>query len=47
LADFMNLHVPAWMSQELELSGAFLSAVGLKAPVLRPEQALLIEVTRV
>jgi alpha-galactosidase len=46
-ADFMNLHVPAWMSQELELSGAFLSAVGLKAPVLRPEQALLIEVNRV
>ena len=46
-ADFMNLHLPAWMSQELELSGAFLSAVGLKAPVLRPEQALLIEVTRV
>ena len=46
-SDFMNLHLPAWMSQELELSGAFLSAVGLKAPVLRPEQALLIEVTRV
>jgi alpha-galactosidase len=46
-AEFMNLHVPAWMSQELELTGAFLSAVGLKAPVLRPEQALLIEATRV
>jgi alpha-galactosidase len=46
-AEFMNLHLPAWMSQELELSGAFLSAVGLKAPVLRPEQALLIEATRV
>ncbi len=46
-AEFMNLHVPAWMNQELELSGAFLSAVGLKAPVLRPEQALLIEATRI
>ena len=46
-AEFMNLHLPAWMSQELELSGAFLSAVGLKAPVLRPEQALLIEATRI
>lgn len=46
-AEFMNLHLPAWMSQELELTGAFLSAVGLKAPVLRPEQALLIEATRI
>jgi alpha-galactosidase len=46
-AEFMNLQLPAWMSQELELSGAFLSAVGLKAPVLRPEQALLIEATRI
>ena len=46
-AEYLNLHLPAWMSQELELSGAFLSAVGLKAPVLRPEQALLIEATRV
>jgi alpha-galactosidase len=46
-ADFMNLHLPAWMSEELELSGAFLDRVGLKAPVLRPEQALLIEAVRV
>ena len=46
-ADFMNLHLPAWMSEELELSGAFLERVGLKAPVLRPEQALLIEAVRV
>ena len=45
--EFMNLHVAEWMTTELELTGAFLSAVGLKAPVLRPEQALLIEVEKV
>ena len=45
-AEFMNLTVPAWMNSGVMVSGAFLSQVGLKAPVLRPEQALLIEVTR-
>ena len=42
-AEFMNLQLPAWMQQEVQATGAFLSQVGLKAPVLRPEQALLIE----
>ncbi|MEY2676902.1 MAG: hypothetical protein RL510_922 [Actinomycetota bacterium] len=42
-AEYMNLHLPAWMTQEVQATGAFLSHVGLKAPVLRPEQALLIE----
>ena len=46
-AEFMNLTVPAWMQSGIRVAGAFLSQVGLKAPVLRPEQALLIEAKRV
>ena len=46
-AEFMNLHVPTWMTGEITLTGAFLDKVGLSAPVLRPEQALLIEAVRV
>lgn len=44
-AQFMQLKPPAWFDG-VSLSGGYLASVGLKSPVLRPEQALLIEVTR-
>ena len=42
----MQLKPPHWFAG-ITLSGALLGTMGLKAPVLRPEQAILIEVTRV
>lgn len=45
-AQFMQLKPPTWFDG-VTLSGSALSTFGLKSPVLRPEQALLIEVTRV
>ena len=45
-AEFMQLKPPTWF-EGVQLSGAALASFGLKSPVLRPEQALLIEVTRV
>ncbi len=44
-AQFMQLKPPTWFDG-VSLSGAYLASVGLKSPVLRPEQAMLIEVTR-
>jgi alpha-galactosidase len=45
-AEFMQLKPPTWFAG-VQLSGAALASFGLKSPVLRPEQALLIEVKRV
>ena len=45
-AEFMQLKPPTWFAG-VQLSGAALASFGLKSPVLRPEQALLIEVNRV
>jgi alpha-galactosidase len=45
-AQFMQLKPPAWFDG-VTLSGAVLATMGLKSPVLRPEQAMLIEVERV
>ena len=45
-AQFMQLKPPAWFDG-VTLSGAVLATIGLKSPVLRPEQAMLIEVERV
>jgi alpha-galactosidase len=45
-AQFMQLKPPTWFAG-VTLSGSALSTFGLKSPVLRPEQALLIEVKRV
>ena len=42
-ADSMQLKPPHWL-EGVTLSGAMLASVGLKSPVLRPEQAILIEV---
>lgn len=41
----MQLKPPHWFDG-VTLSGAMLATVGLKSPVLRPEQAILIEVER-
>ncbi|MEY4390508.1 MAG: hypothetical protein RLZZ400_251, partial [Actinomycetota bacterium] len=43
---FTQLHGPKW-TPGVELSGATLEAIGLRAPVLRPEQALLIELQEI
>lgn len=45
-AEFMQLRPPTWFAG-VRLTGAALATFGLKSPVLRPEQALLIEVKRV
>ena len=45
-AEFMQLKPPTWF-EGVRLSGAALASFGLKSPVLRPEQALLIEVKQV
>ncbi|MEY4000302.1 MAG: hypothetical protein RLZZ626_657, partial [Actinomycetota bacterium] len=43
-----NLHIrgPRWFDG-VRVNGAMLSSVGLKSPVLKPEQAILIEAARV
>jgi alpha-galactosidase len=45
-ATAMQLLPPKWYAG-VQLSGALLATVGLRAPVLHPEQAMLIEVSRV
>lgn len=45
-ADAMQIIAPRWY-EGVHLTGAMLATVGLKSPVLRPEQALLIEANRV
>jgi alpha-galactosidase len=45
-AQFMQLKPPTWFDG-VTLSGSTLATLGLKSPVLRPEQALLIEVKRI
>ena len=45
-AQFMQLKPPTWFDG-VKLSGSALSTFGLKSPVLRPEQALLIEVKKI
>lgn len=45
-AQFMQLKPPSWFAG-VRLTGAALSSFGLKSGVLRPEQALLIEVKRI
>ena len=45
-ANAMQLLPPKWYSG-VRLSGALLASMGLRAPVLRPEQAMLLEVKRV
>ena len=43
----MQIVEPAWLANGIQVSGAVLSEIGVRPPVLRPENALLIEVTRV
>ena len=43
----MQIVEPAWLASGIQVSGAVLSEIGIRLPVLRPENALLIEVTRV
>ena len=43
---YTQLHGPKW-TDGIEVSGAVLEKIGLRAPVLRPEQALLIEAHRI
>ena len=45
-AQFMQIKAPTWFAG-VQLTGAALSTFGLRSPVLRPEQALLIEAKRV
>jgi alpha-galactosidase len=45
-ATVMQLLPPKWYSG-VRMSGALLASMGLRAPVLRPEQAILIEAKRV
>ncbi len=45
-ANAMQLLPPKWYSG-VRLSGALLASMGLRAPVLRPEQAMLLEAKRV
>ena len=45
-ATAMQLLPPKWYAG-VQLSGALLATVGLRSPVLHPEQAMLIEVSRV
>jgi alpha-galactosidase len=45
-AQFMQLKPPSWFAG-VRLTGTALSSFGLKSGVLRPEQALLIEVKRI
>jgi alpha-galactosidase len=44
-AEYMHRATPAWFSG-VQLSGAALMEVGLKAPLLAPENAILIELSR-
>ncbi|MEO0049463.1 MAG: hypothetical protein RL556_795, partial [Actinomycetota bacterium] len=37
---------PEWL-QGVEVSGAFLMSSGLRPPILKPENAFLLEVTRI
>jgi alpha-galactosidase len=45
-AQSMQLKPPTWFSG-VQLTGSALASFGLRSPVLRPEQALLIEVKRI
>jgi alpha-galactosidase len=45
-ANAMQMLPPKWYDG-VHMSGALLAAVGMRAPVLRPEQAMLIEAIRV
>ena len=44
---FMQIAPPAWLADGAEASGSFLAEVGVAMPVLRPERALLLQVTAV
>jgi alpha-galactosidase len=46
VAQSMQLKPPTWFSG-VKLTGSALASFGLRSPVLRPEQALLIEVKRI
>jgi alpha-galactosidase len=43
--EYTQIAGPKWF-EGVKVSGAVLDKVGLRAPALRPDQALLIEVTR-
>ena len=43
-AEFMAITPPPWITNGAQLSGSELENVGLPAPILRPENALLLEI---
>jgi alpha-galactosidase len=44
-AEFMSITPPPWLKTGAVLTGSELENVGLPAPILRPENALLLEIT--
>lgn len=46
-AEFMAITPPPWLSEEVILTGSALERVGLPAPILRPESALLLKINEV
>jgi len=46
-AEFMVITPPPWIEKSAQLTGSELERIGLPAPILRPENALLIEIKEV
>ncbi|MFM8192996.1 MAG: alpha-galactosidase [Actinomycetota bacterium] len=46
-AEYMAITPPPWIERGAELSGSELEQVGIPAPILRPENALLIEIREI
>jgi alpha-galactosidase len=45
-AEFMAITPPPWLESGAVMTGSELENVGLPAPILRPENALLVEIVR-
>jgi len=46
-AEFMNITPPPWIHEGAIVTGSQLESVGLPAPILRPENALLLEIKEI
>lgn len=46
-AQVMQITAPAWVEGPIRASGAALTEIGIRPPILRPENALLFEITKV
>jgi alpha-galactosidase len=45
--EFMHISPPPWINKGVTLTGSQLGSVGLPAPILRPENALLLEIKEI